>query len=92
MKSMLRRVLVVLSVAVAAAWISGCVIHAEGGHDHSTPVKERHGDSGTVRHAKPPAEAATDEAAPEPAPVKRASDEAPKPEPTHNPPPPPPPK
>ncbi|MFO8074464.1 MAG: hypothetical protein R6V85_21595 [Polyangia bacterium] len=82
MKSFLTKIVLVAAVALAGAWISGCVVHAQSGKAKPAPTKQQK--AGPKRKAAPPskpaAPAATEPEEPEAAPA-----------PGHNPPPPPPP-
>jgi hypothetical protein len=84
MKAFLRSAATVLTMLIAAAWISGCVIHAHhvDSDDKAKPAKKHKAKPAKKHKAKPPAEA-------EPAPAEPEDEgDAPK---RHNPPTPPPP-
>ncbi len=51
MKALIRTLLSLFLMSLAAAWISGCVVHAHSGNTGNKPVKERHGKP--VRKGKP---------------------------------------
>lgn len=53
MKAFLRSAAIVLSLLIAAAWISGCVIHAHGS-DTSKPAKTHKAKPAKTHKAKPP--------------------------------------
>lgn len=86
MKAFLRTAVAALSLLIAAAWISGCVIHAHHVDDDGSQPAKTHKAKPVKKHkAKPPEE----DAEPEPA---EPEDEGPAPQPVrHNPPTPPPP-
>lgn len=83
MKAFLRSAVTVLSMLIAAAWISGCVIHAHHvDDDGSKPAKTHKAKPAKKHKAKPPKEAKPEK--------KEDKGETPKPS-GHNPPTPPPP-
>ncbi len=82
MKSFLRKIVLMAAVALAGAWISGCVIHGQTGNAKPTPTKQHK--AGPKRKAAPPSKPAA------PAATEPDEPEA-TPSPGHNPPPPPPP-
>ncbi|MCP4678219.1 MAG: hypothetical protein GY854_22440 [Deltaproteobacteria bacterium] len=43
MKALLRTMLMILSLAVAATFVTGCVVHAHSGGSSGRPVREKHG-------------------------------------------------
>jgi hypothetical protein len=85
MRAFLGRAVTVLSLLIAAAWISGCVIHAHHGHpDDGAPAKTHKAAPAKTHKAAPPKDS-------KPAPAK-PDDNKDVPKPTgHNPPTPPPP-
>jgi len=84
MKALLKSAVAVLSMLIAAAWISGCVIHAHHvDSDDSEPARAHKAKPAKAHKAKPPEGAKAK-------PAEEDKEEAPKPA-GHNPPMPPPP-
>jgi hypothetical protein len=85
MKAFLRTAVALLSLLIAAAWISGCVIHAHHVDDDGSKPAKTHKAKPVKKHeAKPPAEA-------EPEPAEPADEDEVPTRIRHNPPTPPPP-